>query len=343
EEAAGGGRVGAYDWRLLLCFTYTDGDSAACLPKGLFSRLAPGQKVGRYPGLRGSLWRRESLCSLVQNSRLVGSVRALIPPCYALPNHLDALTAAAHALPDHHTWVIKNPGGSSRPITVIDNKKLLDQIKDKRVGAGQVVQTHCSPALEVLGAMISVRLYVAVTALQPLRCHIHSYGEVTFRQPPSRGYHKIPGRWWTWSELVQWVGRTHGEENMQDMVARTEAALVTLALIMDLVLPPRAPHMGGKEERRSRRFRCDNCFQLLAVELVYNSTFHPSIIEVNGQPDLSSQEQPNDALGPKQWRESLTSVGRTQVAQDLLDMLTKEDKVADDVQEMFDEAMDNIG
>ncbi|MPC79196.1 hypothetical protein E2C01_073710 [Portunus trituberculatus] len=58
------------------------------------------------------------------------------------------------------------------------------------LGAGQVVQLHWGPPLEVLGAAVAVRFYLLITSLQPLRVHLHSHAEVTFRLPAHRGYSK---------------------------------------------------------------------------------------------------------------------------------------------------------
>ena len=60
-----------------------------------------------------------------------------------------------------------------------------------RLGAGQVVQLHWGPPLEVLGAAVGVRFYLLITSLQPLRVHLHSHAEVTFRLPAHRGYGKV--------------------------------------------------------------------------------------------------------------------------------------------------------
>lgn len=58
-------------------------------------------------------------------------------------------------------------------------------------------------------------------------------------------------RVWTWSELVWWVGHTHGSEAMQTLVGHTETALATLALVADLLLPPKLYNL----KRSARRYR----------------------------------------------------------------------------------------
>ncbi|XP_071525533.1 uncharacterized protein [Panulirus ornatus] len=329
EEAMAGGQVAAHDWRLLVCLAYTDGDSSACLPRKLFPALRPHQKVGRIPGLRSTLWRQESLCEVLHASRLVPPIRALVPACYALPAHTGYLTAAAHALPDTAQWVIK-AAHSGKGVTVVDNRKLLEDLRDKRLGSGQVVQVHWAPPLQVLGVMVSVRLYLLLTSLQPLRAHVHTHGEVVFRHPPARGYAK--DRVWMWSELVSWVGRTSGEEAMRAMVGHTETALTTLALAADLLLPPKFHNL----RRAPQRYRCEGCYQLLSVDLVYNSSFHPAIVGISGQPDLSFST--TDSAG-----HSGHTTGRIQVARDVLTLLTKDVQVSHSVNEGLSEASDNLG
>ncbi|XP_069174799.1 cadherin-like and PC-esterase domain-containing protein 1 [Procambarus clarkii] len=331
EEAVAGGQVGAHDWRLLVCLAYTDGDTSACLPRKLLPALSPHQKVGRVPGLRGTLWRREALCELLHASRLVPPVRGLVPVCYALPAHAAHLTAAAHALPDTAQWVVK-AAHSGKGVTVIDNRKLLEDLRDKRLGSGQVVQAHWGPPLQVLGAYVSVRLYLLITSLQPLRAHAHTHGEVVFRHPPARGYAKMQGRVWTWTELVSWVGRTSGEEATRAMVGHTELVLATLALAADILLPPKLHNL----RRASRRYRCEGCYQLLGIDLVYNSSFYPALLGVSGQPDLSFTESHLAAHNPH-------ALGRIQVAGDVLTLLTREAQVVPQVNEALVEASDNLG
>ncbi|XP_042214337.1 uncharacterized protein LOC121860980 isoform X1 [Homarus americanus] len=195
-----------------------------------------------------------------------------------------------------------------------------------------MVQVHWGPPLQVLGVSVSVRLYLLLGSLQPLRAHVHTHGEVVFRHPPARGYAKIQDRVWTWSELVSWVGRTSGEEAMRAMVGHTEAVLVTLALAADLLLPPKVHNL----KKASRRYRCEGCYQLLGVDLVYNSTFYPAVLGVSGQPDLSFTSADLDA-------HNAHAVGRIQVARDVMTLLTRDVQVASQVNEALTEAADNLG
>ncbi|XP_068243038.1 cadherin-like and PC-esterase domain-containing protein 1 isoform X2 [Palaemon carinicauda] len=343
DEAVGGGRVEAHDWRVLVCLTYTDGDSSVCLPRKLFPLLGQHQKVGRLPGLRGTVWRRESLCDFLHSSRLVPPIRALVPACYALPAHHAYLTAAAQALPDTAEWVVK-ASHSGRGVKVIDNRKLLEDLRDKRLGSGEIVQVHWGPPLQVLGGSVSVRLYLLITSLQPLRAHVHTHGEVMFRHLPSRGYAKIQDRVWSWAELVSWVGRNSGEEAMRSLVGHTEAALTALALAIDLLIPPKVHNL----RKASRRYRCEGCYQLLGVDLIYNSTYHPAIMDVTGQPDLSFNQQDGPSIQQQQQRPPtpfhLSHIfGRSQVAKDMLRLLLDESKVAPEVNQALVETADNLG
>lgn len=71
----------------------------------------------------------------------------------------------------------------------------------------------------------------------------------------------------------------------------------------------------------------------MAVDLVYNSTFHPVIVGVDGQPDLSP---PTPAL-------PVLAAGREQVVRDLLTLLTRDKQAAGQVLEALTEAADNVG
>lgn len=93
--------------------------------------LSPSKQVGRIPGLRSTLWRRDAFCELLHASRLVPTLRSLSPPCYALPAHAHHLSAAAHALPDSFMWVIKGAHAGTG-VEVVNNKRLMDMLRDKR-------------------------------------------------------------------------------------------------------------------------------------------------------------------------------------------------------------------
>ena len=67
--------------------------------------------------------------------------------------------------------------------------------------------------------------------------------------------------------------------------------------------------------------------------MAYNSTFHPTIVGVDGQPDLFPPVPPHPTL----------AAGREQVARDLLTLLTRETEVAGHLQEALTEAADNVG
>lgn len=71
----------------------------------------------------------------------------------------------------------------------------------------------------------------------------------------------------------------------------------------------------------------------MGVDLVYNSTFHPVIVGVDGQPDLSPPTPAHAAL----------AAGRERVARDLLLLLTKETQVAGQLLDGLTEAADNVG
>lgn len=79
--------------------------------------------------------------------------------------------------------------------------------------------------------------------------------------------------------------------------------------------------------------RCEGCYHLMAVDLVYNSTFYPVIVGVDGQPDLSPPTPAHPAL----------AAGREKVVRDLLMLLTRNKQVAGQVLEALTEAADNVG
>lgn len=94
--------------------------------------------------------------------------------------------------------------------------------------------------------------------------------------------------------------------------------------------------------------RCEGCYQLLGVDLVYNSTFHPAVLEISGQPDLtvlpSLQHHIQPALDqPAPAPVTTHTLGRIQVAKDVLTVLHKDVQVAEQLHEMLIEGTENLG
>jgi hypothetical protein len=63
--------------------------------------------------------------------------------------------------------------------------------------------------------------------------------------------------------------------------------------------------------------RCQNCFQLLAVELMYNSSFYPVVLDVSGQPSVGVDSLNDTASSVPLAAESASGRAQENVRQSL--------------------------
>ncbi|CAG2162722.1 unnamed protein product [Oppiella nova] len=309
------------DWLILFCLAFTDGDDGFCLQRKDIQTLKPYQKVNRIPGLRNLLWKRDTFCQTMTEARKVH------PLGYSAEWLLKPISIGGHS-----------SGNGPQLINIFTNEG-RDRLREYNVKRG-VIQQYIANPLLVFGQPVSLRLYVIVTSMAPLRAYVHSEGLVFHRYEENRNYKKIPGRTWILSQFWQFISKNNGTDSMKKAINSIYRAILQTLLIAEAMLITQQQqhstmHSNNINSERLLFAKCNSCFHLMAFDIILNSSLEPFIIEVNGQPNM--QESRKD--------ESPLSGGvKKLILDDVIDLISATDLVANDVSEALDEVIDeNIG
>ncbi|GFQ98804.1 cadherin-like and PC-esterase domain-containing protein 1 [Trichonephila clavata] len=249
-------------------------------------------QVNRIPGIRNVLWQKDSLCTTTNAAKKIPSLMNSqpAPPCFVLPVQYQEFVNVAEALGYTSQWLLK-------PLTAISGPRLvdifspvgqaeIDEFSRRRAVAQQLVNNPFT----VFGQPVSIRLYVLVTSMLPLRAYVHSQGIVYHRYNESKNFKKIPGRTWPLSQFWQYVSKNYGFDAVTSAIHHVHQTIVHMLLLAELSMmaAPSDDIVSGL----GRRFKCAHCFQLLGVDVMMNSSLRASIVEVNGQPSV--QESTRD-------------------------------------------------
>ncbi|XP_076333251.1 cadherin-like and PC-esterase domain-containing protein 1 isoform X2 [Tachypleus tridentatus] len=322
-------------WHLMLCMTFSVKDFTHCLQRKEMEQLSQAQKVNRIPGLQGILWKKEAFCStIMKGKQLSATMRQLpVPLCFSLPEQRQQFQEVAQAFGTSAQWILKTVSSVDK-----SGPKLLDiftqegqrdlENEHRRV----IIQQLIPNQLKVFGQPVSLRLYILVTSLSPLRAYLHSDGLLYHRYDYTRSFRKIPGRLWSLAQFWYFMARNHGMQaviktlnNLHDIITKT--------LLLAEVLVTSSSTFSSPAEGMNL-VRCHQCFQLMGFDVILNSTFYPFITEINGQPNLQ------ESRSQEGW---IANRVKNAVVTDTIKMLFTSRSVAQDVSEALEEVGEEIG
>ncbi|XP_033114618.1 cadherin-like and PC-esterase domain-containing protein 1 [Anneissia japonica] len=320
-------------WVLMLCMTYSDGARGDCLQRETFRQLQDEQKINRIPGIRETLWKKDSFCSTMNAARRIPALRKSVisPVCWVLPAQYEQFLGVADALGTDVRWVVKSTT-SGGIIQLLQPTRDRDFAKVKQYSKKTaVVQQYFPNPLLVFGMPVSIRAHVVVTSVAPLTAFIHSQGTVHYRQDYQKHFMKIKNRMWSFSQFKNYLIEHHGKNAAEIAFKNMESVIVQTLLAVESSV---AEHFNTFSFNRNKPYKCKNCFQLLGFDLIFNSTLHPVIIEVNGHPYLDVSKEANE------WAASET---RQTIIDDTINILFSNSSVAIDVAEALETLHLNIG
>ncbi|CAG2100173.1 unnamed protein product [Medioppia subpectinata] len=335
------------DWLILFCLAFTDGDDGFCLQRKDIQSLKPYQKVNRIPGLRNLLWKRDTFCSTMTEARKVHLImkNPVTPLCFLMPNQFQQFVDVAEALGYSAEWLLKpisigghTPGNGPQMINIFTNEG-RDRLREYNIKRA-VIQQYVANPLHIFGQPVNLRLYVIVTSMAPLRAYVHSEGLVFHRYEQNKNFKKIPGRTWILSQFWPFISKNFGTDKMKKAINSIYRAILQTLLIAEAMLITQQQqhsrmHSNNINSERLLYAKCNSCFHLMAFDMILNSSLEPFIIEVNGQPNMQESRKDESPLS-----------GRVKklVLDDVIDMISATDSVANDVAESLDEVIDdNIG
>ncbi|XP_064488708.1 cadherin-like and PC-esterase domain-containing protein 1 [Ornithodoros turicata] len=317
---------------MLLCLTYSDADTGVCADA---EDLAKYQMINRIPGLKNILFRKDAFCNTMNDARKIPAVMraALVPLCFVLPEQYQQFLNVADALGYSAQWLLtplalggrEAPGGPQLvDLFTALGRATIHQSSTKR----SVVQQVPKNPLLVFGQPVSVRLFVLITSVFPLRAYLHNEGMVRVRSFHPSNANKATMKVQPLSRFWRFVERNYGSPTLKLALESLEDVLVRTLIVAEALL------YSAQQGFTYRHARCSKCFQLLGFDVTFNMSFHPTVSEVNGQPSFyvssRKEDEPTNRL-------------KKQVLEDTVAILFSKESVADDVAEAIGEVFDNLG
>lgn len=305
-------------WRLLLCLVTDYDDTGVCQCHKTLVTLQPWQKVNHLPGITSVLWNKRTLCETMATYRYIPALQRsqLSPLCFTLPGQYDSFLTTASSLGPRVSWVAKsgNTSGNVQLLQLADHHHLVNMHRLSQESA--VVQQYIENPLLLHGAPFSLRVYVLVTSVVPLRAYIHSEGTVQQHYDHQRHFQKVAGRMWTLAHLKRQLSETYDKDVGSVAFKNLHSAIVQTLLVAETSL-----RKGHDTPTSTLCDRCPSCFQLLGFDVIFNASLHPTVVDVDGQPDLQ------EVTTSTSWMNMVKST----IADDIIAMVTASEQVALDV------------
>ncbi|KAM7309236.1 cadherin-like and PC-esterase domain-containing protein 1 [Ixodes scapularis] len=183
DAALKGNTIQQTEWTVLLCLSFSDGDSGVCTDTAELTRY---QAVNRIPGLRNVLLRKDAFCNTMNDARKIPAVmrQSLVPLCFVLPAQYQQFLNVADALGFSAQWLLTPlaPGGKDGGPEAVDMFSPLGRARIQQASTKRAVVQQALPSpLLVHGQPVNVRVFVLVTSLSPLRAYVHAEGMVRLR------------------------------------------------------------------------------------------------------------------------------------------------------------------
>ncbi|EDQ90846.1 uncharacterized protein MONBRDRAFT_1395, partial [Monosiga brevicollis MX1] len=231
-----------------------------------------------------------------------------MPATYWLPHDYGIFVEAFRRQPGS-VWIMK-PVGSAQGKGIFLIKKLSEILafkKDTRFQApstaaneappqqSYIVQRYLDDPYLIGGKKFDLRLYVLVTAYQPLECWTYREGFARFSgfpfsmedisnsqvhltnvavQKKAEGYDEAKGCKWLMTQVCRFLEAAHGHEAVQTMVQDiTKLAVTSLRAVQARV--PVQKH----------------CFELYGFDVLLDARLKPWLIEVNASPSLTADTE----------------------------------------------------
>ncbi|KAH8020304.1 hypothetical protein HPB51_000274 [Rhipicephalus microplus] len=171
------------EWVLLLCLSFSDGDNGACVET---AELSQYQAVNKIPGLKNVLLKKDAFCNTMNDARKIPGVMkaSLVPLCFVLPTQYQQFVNVADALGYSAHWMLTPlaPGAKESAPEALDIFTPLGRARIQQASTRRaVVHQALSAPLLVHGQPVSLRVFVLITSLSPLRAYVHTEGMVRLR------------------------------------------------------------------------------------------------------------------------------------------------------------------
>lgn len=231
-------------WDLLICLSSRKAGENPCISKEDMCRLGTHQKVNIIPEIQHQLCRKEGLCQII---RRFPELRLPVSPSVCLAQEIQLQpNTSSHLLKPvkPHMWKLWDW-----------RQELLNQTR--------VLAPH-ETTFQAEDLSMILKAYVLVTSLTPLRAFIHSTGTVW--NPPKRKRFTVKLQTF-FETFLRASSPLQAFDNMKEVITK---------LLLAAEVFSEAPTLGPKTFNR-----CRLCFQLLTVDIGYDSFRHPLVLQVH--------------------------------------------------------------
>ena len=264
-----------------------------CVKPSAYRTFTQSQRVNQIHGLRDTLWRKDAFCNTMREALSSYKGRKNFTfPCWVLPKDREALEVEMSR--KNMEWIVKPSGqGEGHGIFVVNS---FEELNSQRTD-GFVVQSFLRDPYLIYGRKFDFRTYVLVTSIVPLRAYIYKEGLVRFASSKydrnatkggkehqfltntsvGKKYTQLSNLTWTYQKLKHYFSNRGIDadkvfESVNDAIVRVLLA-AEYRFLRDFQL-----FLGG--------YDCQNCFQLLGVDVILDSQLHPIVIEVSPPFDI---------------------------------------------------------
>lgn len=260
----------------------------------VYEFLTRYQKVNHFPKSH-EITKKDCLFKNLTRMRTLHGVKhfSFVPTTFLIPQDSPDLSVAMDEQPDS-LWIVK-PSGSSQGKGIF----ITNTMNNLPFGASLVACRYIDDPLLIDGYKFDMRIYVAVTCMNPLRVYIYKEGLVRFA---TEKYTKMelnnpfihltnyavnkknpkfsPDYKWTLTALQSYF-TTHDLDfsliwtQIKDIAVKT---IISIESLVNSAIDMHVPHRN-------------NCFELFGFDILLDSSLQPWLLEVNLSPSLSCDTQ----------------------------------------------------
>lgn len=292
-------------WSALLCLGLNHRNTA-CMPTRSFPRLVQHQRTAMISGVRSILWRKDAMCDTI---RAIGT-----PPgqfsdknghflytmnCYVLPRDTASLSTDMERDASEGTgqrYMVKPlDRGEGHGLFVASTfEQVTQQTNEYMADSRRLVQPFMAEPFLIDGRKFDLRTYVFVTSISPLRVYLYDEGLVRFaakkysknstkeeeyltNTSTGKKHAKLKNLTWAFRALRDWFDANG--YSAAAVFERMKTAIVSLLMTAEF-------KFQAHFHKQLHGYACENCYQLLGVDVMFDSSLKPVVIEVNGLPSM---------------------------------------------------------
>eukprot|EP00511_Aplanochytrium_stocchinoi_P000647 CAMPEP_0204824038 /NCGR_PEP_ID=MMETSP1346-20131115/2098_1 /ASSEMBLY_ACC=CAM_ASM_000771 /TAXON_ID=215587 /ORGANISM="Aplanochytrium stocchinoi, Strain GSBS06" /LENGTH=604 /DNA_ID=CAMNT_0051950981 /DNA_START=252 /DNA_END=2066 /DNA_ORIENTATION=+ len=285
----------------ILCLSF---NTDHCFPPESFKEIGLSRKVNRIKGLREIVWSKDKFCRTI-NSATRGIIDedllSFTFPCWIMPGGYKDLVKYSK---DHdvNQWIAKPRAlGAGKGIYVVNSwDELSLERKKMNLIQSYLTNPHLIQREAADGSLQrykwDMRTYVLCTSISPLRAYVYNRGLVRIATSPytkdcknktscltnTSINKKVEGAQlkditWSFHKLKKYLNEHEQDESFDEIFLRIQKA-IGMALI--------SAESAFMKQYLKEGYMCQNCYQLLGVDIIFDSELEPKVVEINGEPSL---------------------------------------------------------